>query len=58
MGFKAVDERAEAAATEAVPNPSMLADMQRDFVDADIPVDDIVEEEPCMIGTETILTCQ
>jgi hypothetical protein len=46
MGFKAADERAEAAATEVVPNPSMSADMQRDFVDAAIPVDDIVEEEP------------
>jgi hypothetical protein len=46
MGFKATDERAEAAATEVVPNPSMSADMQRDFVDAAIHVDDIVEEEP------------
>jgi hypothetical protein len=57
MGFKAADKRAEAAATEAVPIPSMLANMQRDFVDAVIPVDDIVEEEPLHDWDRENLTC-
>jgi hypothetical protein len=57
MGFKAADKRAEAAATEVVPIPSMLANMQRDFVDAVIPMDDIVEEEPLHDWDRDNLTC-
>jgi len=46
MGFKAADERAEEAAREAIPIPTMTAEMQQDMSEAAIPVDDNVEEEP------------
>ena len=46
MGFKAVDERAEEAAREAVPIPTMTAEMQSDMADGAVPVDDHVGEEP------------
>ncbi|RLM64783.1 hypothetical protein C2845_PM16G05530 [Panicum miliaceum] len=46
MGFKAVDERAEEAAREAVPIPTMTAEMQSDMAKAIVPVDDNVPEEP------------
>ena len=50
IGFKAVDERAEEAAREvareAVPIPTMTAEMQNDMDESSIPVDDNVPEEP------------
>ena len=46
MGFKAADERAEEATRESVPVPTMTAKMQSDMVEAAIPVDDNVDEEP------------
>ena len=46
MGFKAADERAEEAARQAVPIPSMTAEMQSDMTDAAVPVDDNVPKEP------------
>jgi hypothetical protein len=45
MGFKAVDERAEEEAREAVPIPTMIAEMTRDMGEADVLVDDNVPEE-------------
>ena len=46
MGFKAVDERAEEAAREAVPIPTMTAEMQKDMGESIVLVDDNVPEEP------------
>ena len=46
MGFKAIDERAEEAAREAVPIPTMTAEMQKDMGESVVPVDDNVPEEP------------
>ena len=46
MGFKATDERAEAAAREAIPIPTMTSEMQEDMSEAVVPVDDNVEVEP------------
>jgi len=46
MGFNAVDERAEKAAREAVPIPTMTAEIQSDMTDVVVPVDDHVGEEP------------
>jgi hypothetical protein len=46
MGFKAADARAEEAAREAVPIPTMTAEMQSDMADVAVPVDDHVGEEP------------
>ena len=46
MGFKAADERVEEATRESVPVPTMTAKMQSDMVEAAIPVDDNVDEEP------------
>ena len=46
MGFKAIDERAEEAAREAVPIPTMTAEIQSDMTDVVVPVDDHVGEEP------------
>ena len=46
MGFKAADERAEEATRQAVPIPTMTAEMQSDMAEAAIPVHDNVEEEP------------
>ena len=46
MGFKAVDESAEEAAREAVPIPTMAAEMQKDMGESVVPVDDNVPEEP------------
>ena len=45
MGFKAADERAEEAAREAIPIPTMTAEMQQDMSEAVVLVDDNVEEE-------------
>jgi hypothetical protein len=42
MGFKASGE----AAREAVPIPTMTAEMQSDMAEAAVPVDDHVDEEP------------
>ena len=46
MGFKAVDERAEEAAREAVHIPTMTAEMQKDMGESVVPVDDNVPDEP------------
>jgi len=46
MGFKAADERAEEAAREVVPIPTMTTEMQKDMCESVIPVDDNVPEEP------------
>ncbi|CAL4895118.1 unnamed protein product [Urochloa decumbens] len=46
MGFKAADERAEEAARESVPIPTMTAEMQEDMAEAEVPVDDHVDLEP------------
>ena len=46
MGFKAVDERTEEAAREAVHIPTMTAEMQNDMGESAIPVDDNAPEEP------------
>ena len=46
MGFKAADERAEEAAREAIPIPTITAEMQQDMSEAVVLVDDNVEEEP------------
>ena len=57
MGFKAADERAEEAAREAIPIPTITAEMQQDMSEAAVPVDDNVDEEPMLSGTGIILTC-
>ena len=44
--FKAADERAEEAAREAVPIPTMTAEMQKDMGESVVPVDDNVPDEP------------
>ncbi|CAL4915590.1 unnamed protein product [Urochloa decumbens] len=48
MGFKAADERGEAATREAevVPIPTLTAEMHRDMAEAAVPVDDNAEDEP------------
>ena len=46
MGFKAADEREEESARDAIPIPTMTAEMQQDMSEADVLVDDNVEEEP------------
>jgi len=46
MGFKAADERAEEEAREAMPIPTMTAEMQSDMADGAVPVGDHVGEEP------------
>jgi hypothetical protein len=46
MGFKVADERAEEAAREAIPIPTMTAEMQQNMSEASILVDDNVEEKP------------
>ena len=42
----AADERAEEAARQAVPIPTMTSEMQSDMAEAAVPVDDKVPEEP------------
>ncbi|CAM0152904.1 unnamed protein product [Urochloa decumbens] len=46
MSFKAADERADEAARESVPIPTMTAEMQSDMAEAGVPVDDNVDDEP------------
>ena len=46
MGFKAIDGRAEEAAREAVPIPTMTSEMQKDMGESVVPVDDNVPDEP------------
>jgi hypothetical protein len=46
MGFKVADERAEEAAREEIPIPTMSSDLQRDIDEATIPVDDRDPTEP------------
>ena len=57
MGFKAADERAEEVAREAIPIPTVTAEMQQDMSEAAVLVDDNVDEEPMLSGTGIILTC-
>ncbi|XP_066374632.1 uncharacterized protein [Miscanthus floridulus] len=48
IGFKVVDERAEEAAREAMPIPTMTFEMQKDMGESAILVDDNVLEEPML----------
>lgn len=46
MGFEAADERAQEAARESVPIPTMTAEMADQMDEAAVPVDDNADEEP------------
>ena len=46
MGFAATDERVKDAAREAIPIPTMTAEIQADMEEAAVPVDDHDDQEP------------